>query len=318
MCPVSEPAMIVTVGDQQLIDDAGAPPDGVELRWWDLSSPPGQALAGDEDRVRAVVLPYGAGPAELSHLADLPHLSLVQSLSAGVDSVVGRLPDGVTLANGAGVHDASTAELAVALVLASLRGIDEAVRHQDEARWRPTSRLSLADRRVLLLGVGGIGSAVAARLRPFEVDLTRVGSRARDDEQGRVHGVDELPGLLPDAEVVVVSLPLSEATRGVVDAAFLAAMPEGSLLVNVGRGPLVDTDALVAELRAERLRAALDVTDPEPLPADHPLWGLPGVIITPHVGGGASAMHPRAAALLRTQLQRLADGREPVNVVPAG
>ena len=310
--------MIVTVGDQQLIDDVGAPPDGVELRYWDLSSSPGQALAGDEDRVRAVVLPYGAGEADLEHLADLPNLSLVQSLSAGVDSVVGRLPQGVALANGAGVHDASTAELAVALVLMSLRGLDETVRHQDQAAWHPASRLSLADRRVLLLGVGGIGSAVAARLRPFEVALTRVGSRARGDDQGMVHATDELPALLPDAEVVVVSLPLSDATRGMVDAAFLAAMPDGSLLVNVGRGALVDTDALVAELRAERLRAALDVTDPEPLPADHPLWGVPGVIITPHVGGGASAMHPRAATLLRAQLQRLAGGQEPANAVDAG
>lgn len=311
---------IMTVHDPDVLDSLGSPPDGVELRLWDVVTPAREALGDDVDRVVATVLPY-ASEATLDHLRDLPALRLVQVLSAGVDSVVGRLPDGVVLANGAGVHDASTAELAVGLVLASLRGIDEAVRDQAQGRWRPVERTSLADRRVLVLGAGAIGTAIADRLEPFEVELTRVAGHARDDARGRVHAVAELPALLPDAEVVVVVLPLTQSTRGIVDAAFLAALPQGALLVNVGRGALVDTDALVAALRDRRLRAALDVVDPEPLPADHPLWGLEGVIITPHVAGGSSAMHPRATALLRTQLQHLADGTEPVNAVdptPAG
>jgi phosphoglycerate dehydrogenase-like enzyme len=143
----------------------------------------------------------------------------------------------------------------------------------------------------------------------------RVASRARTDERGVIHAVGELPALLPETEVVVVALPLTEATRGLVDAAFLAALPDGALLVNVGRGPLVDTDALLVELQRRRLRAALDVVDPEPLPADHPLWSAPGLLLTPHTGGMTSAMRPRAVALLRRQFDRLASDGEPVNAV---
>ncbi len=308
-----EPA-IVTVADQGFLDEL-EPPDGVELRYWGVDVPAREVLGDDAGRVRAVVLPYGSGRLGLEHLSDLPALDLVQSLSAGVDPVVGRLPDGIRLANGAGVHDASTAELAIGLVLSSLRGLDEAVRDQDQARWHPVSRTSLADSRVLLLGVGGIGSAIARRLRPFEVEIIRVGRSSRGDDQGLVHAQDELPALLPHADVVIVSLPLTDSTRGIVDADFLAAMRGQSLLVNVGRGPLVDTGALAAELRTGRLHAALDVTDPEPLPQDHPLWGLPGIIITPHIGGGSSAYRARALALIRAQLRRVARGADPVNEV---
>ncbi len=313
--PVSDVA-IVTLPDAGVLD-ALAPdvPNGLELRSWDVTAPPRDVLGDDAARVRAVVMPYSPRPTGLRWLADLPALELVQVLTAGVDGVVGELPDGVPLANGAGVHDASTAEMAVALALASLRGLDDAVREQDRARWRPSARPGLADRRVLLLGVGGVGGAIASRLLSFEVDLVRVASRARMDALGLVHSLDELPSLLPRAEVVVLALPLTDATRGVVDAGFLAAMPEHALLVNVGRGKLVDTGALVAELRRGRLRAALDVVDPEPLPPEHPLWGLPGVIITPHDGGSAASMHPRTLVLLRTQMRRLAAGQQPMNLV---
>src|SRR3954451_22890918 len=168
----------------------------------------------------------------------------------------------------------------------------------------------------LVLGVGGIGSAIISRLRPFEVSITRVGTRARDDENGHVHGVDELSALLPHHDVVVLAAPLTDATRGLVDAGFLAAMPDGALLVNVSRGPVVVTDALLAELSSGRLRAGLDVTDPEPLPPDHPLWRAPNVLISPHVGGDTSAFPPRARALLKDQLERFAAGRDLRNVVP--
>lgn len=314
--------MIVTLPDQDLLDglleDSWALPPGLRLRYWDVAAPPAEALAGDAAQVRAVVLPYSSRATALASLADLPALSLVQSLSAGYDDLVGELPPGVPLANGAGLHDASTSELALALVLASLRGLDDAVRDAEQARWHPVRRTGLADRRVLVLGTGGIGAAVAARLRPFEVDVVRVASSARRDDDGVVHGVEDLPDLLPGVDVVVVTLPLTPDTRGLVDAAFLAAMPAHSLLVNVGRGAVVDTAALVAELRAGRLRAALDVVDPEPLPPEHPLWAAPGLILTPHVGGGTDAMRPRALRLLRTQLDRLAAGQQPVNLVDPG
>lgn len=320
--PPAPARTVVTLPDPDLleavVEDGWSPPPGFVLRVWDVASPPAEALGEDVAVVRAVVLPYSSRATALASLADLPGLVLLQTLSAGYDKYVGTVPAGVPFANGAGVHDASTGELAVGLALASLRGLDDAVRDQDQARWRPRQHVGLADRRVLVLGTGGIGTAVAVRLRPFEVDLVRVATTARTDEHGVVHGVDELPGLLPGVDVVVVAVPLTESTRGMVDAAFLAALPGQSLLVNVGRGAVVDTDALVAELRAGRLRAALDVVEPEPLPPDHPLWGLPGVILTPHVGGGTAAMRPREVTLLRTQLTRLGAGEEPVNLVDVG
>jgi len=168
---------------------------------------------------------------------------------------------------------------------------------------------------VLLWGYGGVGKAIAARLAPFDVHLVRVAQRARHEDGHVVHGTDELPELLSSADVVIVSLPLSPATERIIDAAWLAQLPDHALLVNVGRGPLVDTAAMVAAARSGRLRFALDVVDPEPLPADHPLWTCDNVLLSPHVGGATSAMAPRMAALLGRQVERLLRGDEPLNVV---
>jgi len=291
-------------------DGVGGPP--VEVDVWDLTGPVRRSP-------QLVVLPYLDPRPALHRLAELPQLRVVQTLTAGYDNVLPHLPSGVLLCNAAGVHDASTAELTVGLMIAGLRGLGDFARAQPAGRWLSGTRDSLADRRVLLIGAGSVGSAIAARLAPFEVVLTRVAGHARDDAGGHVHGVDELPRLLPAAEVVILVVPLSEATRGMVDAAFLAAMPDGALLVNVARGPVVVTDALVAELASGRLRAAVDVTDPEPLPPGHPLWTTPNTLISPHVGGDTTAFPPRARALLRDQLTRFATGQYLRNVVaPAG
>jgi phosphoglycerate dehydrogenase-like enzyme len=239
-------------------------------------------------------------------------------MSAGYEDVLPLVPPAVQLANAAGVHDASTAELAVGLVLASLRGIPEMVRAQEQHRWAELGgRRSLADRAVLILGYGSVGRAIARRLAGFEVTVTAVASRARrgDDLVGVVRGVDELPELLPLHDVVIVIVPLNERTRGMVDDTFLAAMPAGAVLVNVARGAVVDTDALVRACASGRLLAAVDVTDPEPLPADHPLWDTPGVLVSPHVGGFTSAFRPRAIALLRAQLARFGRGEPLHNLV---
>jgi phosphoglycerate dehydrogenase-like enzyme len=166
-----------------------------------------------------------------------------------------------------------------------------------------------------VLGTGGVGRAVAARLRPFEVELVRVARTARTDEEGAVHGLGELRRLLPTADVVVLAVPLDASTRGLVDEGFLDAMRDGALLVNVSRGAVVDTDALAAAARFGSVRAALDVTDPEPLPAGHPLLTSSHVLVSPHVGGNSTAMLPRVAALVREQAERLRDGREPLHVV---
>ena len=301
----------VTVPEPRWLDLWPGREAPVQPQVWDLTGEPPVPAA----EVSFVVLPYQGSELVLDRLADLPHLRVVQTLTAGYEHVAPAVPPGVTLATAAGVHDASTAELAVGLTIAALRGFGDFVRAAGEGRWAAGTRPALADKRVLLVGVGSVGSAIAARLAPFEVELTRVGTQARDDAEGHVHGVDELPGLLPRAQVVVLATPLTDATRGLVDAAFLAALPDGALVVNVSRGPVVETDALVAEVASGRLLAALDVTDPEPLPPDHVLWTLPGALISPHVGGDTSAFPPRARALLADQLERFATGRPLRNVV---
>jgi phosphoglycerate dehydrogenase-like enzyme len=219
----------------------------------------------------------------------------------------------VMLCNARGVHDASTAELAVALTLASLRRIPEFVRAQEREEWAFGMYDALADKTVLIVGYGAVGEAVERRLVPFECDVLRVARNARDG----VAGMDALPSLLGRSDVVILTVPLTDDTRGMVDAGFLAAMRERALLVNVARGGVVDTRALLDELSNGRLRAAVDVTDPEPPPPGHPLWSAPGLLISPHVGGSSTAFEPRARRLLRAQLERFAASEPLANVVLA-
>ena len=301
----------VSVPTDQLAADLGELPDGVELVVWPMDA------AAPRDRFDIVVPPYMSMARVLERLQGVA-VGLVQGQSIGYDGVADILPEGLRFANAASVHETSTAELAVGLALAAQRHLDAFAVDTAAGRWNPVFADSLADRRVLLLGYGGVGKAVAARLEPFEVELTAVASRAREEDGVAVHGIDELPALLPSAEIVILTLPGGEATQGIVDDAFLSALPDGALVVNVGRGTLVDTDALVDHARRGRIRAALDVTDPEPLPGDHPLWGLPGVLVSPHVGGASSAMRPRVAKLVRTQIERLVAGEPPINVVLGG
>lgn len=268
----------------------------------------------DPGSIDMVVLDYMGGPEIVGALSSLPRLGLVQTQTTGYDNVAHLVGD-IHVASAAGVHAAATAELALGLTLASLRGIDEAARDMETGTWGHRRRLSLADRRVLIVGAGGIGNEIFTRFAPFEVELTRVGRTARDDAHGRVHATAELPALLPRAEVVVLVTPLSEETHHLVDADFLARMPDDALLVNVGRGGVVDTEALLAELTTGRLHAALDVVEPEPLPAGHPLWSAPNTLLTPHVGGDTSAFEPRIVTLLAEQLTRIALGKELLNEI---
>jgi phosphoglycerate dehydrogenase-like enzyme len=265
------------------------------------------------DEVEFYVTPYTFRRDPLALLRDMPRLAVVQTLTAGYEHLLPHLPDGVRLCNARGVHDASTAELGVALILAALRGIPDFVRGQDRQEWRHSRHDSLADRSVLIVGYGGIGAAIERRLTGFEVSIQRVARTARDG----VAPIADLPRLLPAADVVVLCVPLTHETRQLVDAGFLALMRDGALLVNVSRGAVVDTDALLSELRAGRLRAALDVTEPEPPPADHPLWSAPGLLLSPHVGGNSSAFLPRAQALIVDQLTRYAAGEPLRNEIEA-
>jgi phosphoglycerate dehydrogenase-like enzyme len=283
--------------------------DGVDVDVFTGANAPPATIAD----VQFYVVPYSFTPATLEIAARMTSLQVLQTLTAGYEHVLPYLPANVILCNARGVHDSSTAELALTLMLASLRGIPDFVRGQDQGSWRYAEHPALADKTVLILGYGSIGAAIERRLTPFETHIIRVASRARPDDE--VHGVDELATLLPRADVVVVSTPLTPSTTRMVDARFLAAMRDGALLVNVARGGVVDTNALLVELTAGRLRAALDVTDPEPLPAGHPLWSAPGVLISPHVGGNTSAFLPRAQRLVREQVARFVAGQALENVV---
>ncbi|MEU2838785.1 2-hydroxyacid dehydrogenase [Streptomyces sp. NPDC007076] len=299
-------------------DEIEGLPEGLTYRLWD-GEPDYPADPAD---CAFYVVPYMKGPAvAVRPLGAMAGVRVVQTLSAGIDHVepaLGLLPAGVRLCNAKGVHEASTAELALTLILSSLRGVPGFVHGQDQEEWRSGFYPALADKSVLIVGYGSIGAAIEDRLAPFEcARVARVARSARTTARGPVHTLDDLPALLPEADVVVLSTPLNPSTQGLVDGEFLAAMPDGALLVNVARGGVVDTGALLPELQSGRLRAALDVTDPEPLPAGHPLWHAPHVLITPHVGGSTSAFEPRAKRLLAGQLSLFAAGEPVRNVVRA-
>ncbi|TJZ46143.1 dihydrofolate reductase [Streptomyces piniterrae] len=291
-------------------------PEGLNYVHWDA----GPAYPADPARCVFYCVPYmkGAEPS-LRPLPLMRNVRVVQTLTAGIEHMLPglpRMPAGAQLCNARGLHDASTAELALTLILASLRGIPDFVRGQDAEEWRHGFQPALADKSVLIVGYGSIGSAIEERLTPFEcARVARIARTARDTVRGPVLPLSALSDLLPDADVVVLATPLTEETHGLVGSDFLARMKDGALLVNIARGGIVDTNALLAELESGRLRAALDVTDPEPLPAGHPLWHAPGVLITPHVGGPSSAFLPRAKRLLREQLALFAGGEPVGNVI---
>lgn len=292
--------------DAALLDP---PPDG--LRYETFVPTQGEPLPDSVAEVQFYVPPYRFSPLDSEVVASMPRLRVVQTQTAGVEHIRAAVPEGVRLCSGRGIHDASTAELAVTLILSSLRGIPEFVRAQGRAAWVPEKHPSLADKTVLIIGYGAVGAALERRLDGFEADVVRVARTARDG----VSSIDDLPALLPAADVVVLVLPLTDDSRSMVDKEFLGAMKDGALLVNVARGPHVVTDDLVAALRSGRVHAALDVTDPEPLPGDHPLWSAPHLLLSPHVGGNSTAMEPRAYALVREQLRRFAAEEELANVV---
>lgn len=247
-------------------------------------------------------VPRYMGPiADLEATRRMPQLEIVQLLTAGYDHALSRIPPGVSLHNAGPLHTTSTAELALALTLAKLRRIDDFAR--SDGTWLSGRYDSLADKRVVVIGAGEIGTRICELVEAFQGIAISVARTAR----GNVHGVDALNELLPTADVVIVVVPLNDTTRGMVNDDFLRAMKDGALLVNVARGPVADTEAITRH--ADRLRFALDVTDPEPLPADHPLWQQRSVLISPHVGGNTSAFIPRARRLVHDQLQRWFDGR---------
>jgi phosphoglycerate dehydrogenase-like enzyme len=286
----------------------GAPPPEVEV-----VVPDGTGLPATAGQVEFYVPPFFPAQPAIAAIRELPKLAVVQALTAGVDRLRPVIPAGVTLCNARGVHDASTAEWVVGAMLAALREFPFFAREQAAQRWSYHFTDCLAGKTVLIVGYGSIGAAVERRLAGFEVSVLRVARSARPE--GGVAPVSELSRLLPTADVVVLLAPVTAETIGMVDAAFLARMKDGALLVNAARGSLAVTDALVAEARSGRLRMTLDVTDPEPLPAGHPLWDLPGVFITPHEGASTPVSLARMAAYVRDQAARFLTGQPLQNVI---
>lgn len=276
----------------EVYDGGDALPDGIgEVEFYAPSFPP-------TERGREII-------------TAMPRLRVVQLPVAGIDAFRSCTPDGVLLCNARGVHDASTAEWVVGAIVAAQRDFPRFADAQREQRWDWHMTGALADLSVLIVGYGSVGAAIERRLVPFETEIVRVARSARDG----VHATADLPALLPHADVVVLIVPATEETVKLADAAFLSRMKDGALLVNAARGSVADTDALVAETVSGRLRAVLDVTDPEPLPAGHPLWSAPGVFITPHVGGSTPASERRYRRLIREQLARYVSGEPLVNIV---
>jgi phosphoglycerate dehydrogenase-like enzyme len=258
-----------------------------------------------------VVVGYENPAAVGARFVELPDLRLIQTLNAGYDQWLPYLPEGVMLSNGRGAHGGSSAEWVVAVLLAVYRDLALFNDQQSQGVWGPKSTETLIGKRVVVLGAGDLAVNLASRLAPFETEVKLVGRRAR----AGVLALSDIDGLLPSADAVVAMLPDDESTRHLIDAAFLAKLRDGTVVVNVGRGRAVDTDALLAELTAGRLRAALDVTEPEPLPPGHPLWSAPGLLLTPHVAGSTAGAWERAWTIALDQIHVHADGGRPPNLV---
>jgi len=295
----------------------------VRLIEWNLVGEPGDGVGPAE--LDVVVPPFhtlsatpNPGYVSVDQLSTALPLAtsarLVQLLSIGAEGVADHLPAGATLSNAVGVMERQTAELACTLLLATLRGLPELLAASPV--WSNRRTPGLIGRHVVLLGYGGIGKQIERRLAGFDARITRVASTARTLEDGsRVFGTAELADIVRDADALVCSVPLLPGTAGLVNAELLAALPDGAVVVNVGRGPVIVTTDLVSELKTGRLSAALDVTDPEPLPADHELWTLPNAIVTPHVGGNTEVMSQLLHQLVADQILRVARGETPINVI---
>lgn len=295
-------------------------PHTVWSEWPDISVPPGfrrlspenfPLESSDLSQITIYVQPYMTGTETLEPVRAMNNLQILQLPNAGYESAIAYMREGITLCNARGVHNASTAELAVGMAIAMKRGFPDFIRAQDKNQWSHERMGSLSDSRIGIIGAGSIGQTLISYLKPFEVEIT---SFSRSGRNGSL-AISELDRLIPSFDLIFLILPLNKDSQHLFDARRLALMKDHAILINVARGKIIDTNALVAELSTGRIGAALDVTDPEPLPADHPLWRLKNVIITPHVGGDSTAFESRGRKLIEEQLRRIASGTELLNVI---
>lgn len=296
----------------ELLQAVGPLPENLNAVVWDLGQPPaGVDLAA----IDIAVFPYMADPEHLQGINQAPNITQIQTQTTGYDGLIDLVGERATITTAGSVHAAATAEMAVGLAIASLRGFPDAVRNQHTGTWAPQRWPGLADRNVAVVGAGRIGEQIRRRLEPFEVNLMRFASSSRTDEHGQVFGIDQLPELAGQIEVLILIVPLTPSTHHLVDAQLLARLPDAARIINVARGPVVDTAALTREVASGRLFVASDVFDPEPLPADHELWRQPNALILPHNGGNTEAFFPRMVSLLKRQLHAWSVGEAGENIV---
>jgi phosphoglycerate dehydrogenase-like enzyme len=291
-------------------------------QWSDLTLPAGMThletdgfvpSASQFDAIEFYVPSYMGGLKTIEIIPKMKNLKVVHYNQAGYEDILPHIPQGVSLSNGTGIHDVSTSELAIGLAIACRRGFAEFMDNQKQGVWKRTRKPALADSHVGIVGYGHIGKRIASLLEMFE---TKVTAFTRSGSDGSIK-IAEFDAYLPKLDVIILILPLTADSKNFMNAERIKKMKDGATLVNVARGAIVDTDALVAELHTGRITAGLDVTDPEPLPAGHPLWSAPNVIISPHVGGDSGAFVPRARTMVQQQLQLLSENKPLLNQIIA-
>jgi len=289
-------------------------------QWNDLSIPQGMnhlqtdGFIPSESQLEEIefyVPSYMGGIKTLEVIKKMKNLKTVHYSQAGYDDILPYIPDNVILCNASGLHDVSTAELAIGLTIASRRGFAQFMDNQKKGLWHRQRNLALADSHVGIVGYGHIGKRIASLLKMFE---TKVTPFSRTGADGSVK-INEFDNYLADLDVIILILPLTKESKNFINSDRIKRMKDGATLINLARGAIVDTDALIAELKTGRITAGLDVTDPEPLPKDHPLWSAPNLIITPHVGGDSSAFEPRARKMVQEQLARIAEKKPLLNQI---
>lgn len=298
------------------VEHIGELPSNVEVVWVaedrDESTPIPDVASVD------LIVPLRVMRSPILELLSQPsatgRLRVIQTLSAGVDWLVGKVPPHITVCNAKGAFDAPLAEWVVGSILAMERGLIQSRDLELGRDWLPFEPAEVAGKRVVILGFGSIGAAIAARLAPFGVEVVGVARSAR--EEGNVLGLDALDGVLPTADILVNMLPLTTETTGLIDARRLALLKDDALLINGGRGRTIEATALLREVESGRLRAVLDVTDPEPLPPESPLWTIQNVLISPHIAGDSAAATIRTFEIAGDQIRRFAAGEELQNKVP--
>ena len=289
-------------------------------QWSDLKIPEGFTRLSPENfslddndlgKIDFYVPQYMGGKETFEYALKMKSLSYFQVPNAGYEDAIEFTPKGAILCNARGVHDAATSELAIGLAIGVRRGFHDFVRAADRGQWTHKRYPSFNGSNIAIVGFGSIGQCLGRALTGFDVSVTGF---SRSPKNGSL-SMDALDGLLPTFDFVFLTLPLNAQSLHLFNAKRLALMKDGSVIINVARGRIIDTEALVSELNSGRLFAGLDVTDPEPLPVGHDLWSAKNLLLSPHVGGNSDIFESKGKIFVENQLAALALGKEPENIV---